>query len=85
MGPIGSGVAMGTKTGPSYVNMLLEQYTGPIPDFFRKFIDDCFGRASCSRADLERFISLVENFHPALTLTWEISETCVSFLDILVS
>jgi hypothetical protein len=31
---------------------------------------------------MERFIN---NFHPALQFTWEISETSVSFLDILVS
>ena len=37
-----SGVAMGTKIGPSYANLfaghveqqIFEQYTGPIPDFF---------------------------------------------------
>ena len=34
---------------------------------------------------MERFINFVDNFHPALQFTWEISETSVSFLDILVS
>ena len=37
-----SGVAMGTKIGPSYANLfvgyveqqIFKQYTGPIPDFF---------------------------------------------------
>ena len=88
-----SGVAMGTKMGPSYANLfvgyvekhIFKQYTGHIPDFFGRFIDDCFGTASCLRADLERFISFVDNFHPALKFTWEICETCISFLGILVS
>ncbi len=31
------------------------------------------------------FINYVNNFHPALQFTWEISETSVSFLDILIS
>jgi hypothetical protein len=38
-----------------------------------------------SRVELERFINFVNNFHPALQFTWEISGTSVSFLDILVS
>ena len=38
-----------------------------------------------TRADLERFINYVNGFHHALKFTWEISETCVSFLDISVS
>ena len=88
-----SGVAMGTKMGPSYANLfvgyveqqIFERYTGPIPDFFGRYIDDCLGTASCTRVDLERFINYVNGFHHALKFTWEISETCVSFLDISVS
>ena len=88
-----SGVAMGTKMGPNYANLfvgfvenqIFEQYTNPIPDFFGRFIDDCLGTASCSYAELESFIHFVNNFHPALKFTWEISETSVSFLDILIS
>ena len=34
---------------------------------------------------MEQFINYVNNFHPALQFTWEISETSVSFLDILIS
>ena len=41
-------VAMGTKMGPSYANLfvghveqqIFEQYTGPIPDFCGRYIDD---------------------------------------------
>ena len=76
---------MGTKMGPSYANLfvghveqqIFEQYTGPIPDFFGRYIDDCLGTASCTRADLEGFINYVNGFHHALKFTWEISETCV--------
>ena len=88
-----SGVAMGTKMGPNYANLfvgfvekqIFEQYTDPIPDYLGRYIDDCVGTASCSRGKLECFINYVNNFHPALQFTWEISETSVSFLDILVS
>ena len=64
---------------------IFEQYTDPIPDYLGRYIDDCVGTASCSRGELECFINYVNNFHPALQFTWEISETSVSFLDILVS
>ncbi len=88
-----SGVAMGTKMGPNYANLfvgfvekqIFEQYTDPTPDYLGRYIDDCVGTASCSRGELEQFINYVNNFHPALQFTWEISETSVSFLDILIS
>ena len=84
---------MGIKMCSNYAKLfvdyvekhIFEQYTGHTLDFFGRFIYDCFGTASRSRADFERFISFVDTFHPALKFTWEISETCVSFLDILVS
>ena len=82
-----------SERGPNYANLfvgfvekqIFEQYTDPIPDYLRRYIDDCLGTASCPRVKLERFINFVNNFHPALQFTWEISETSVSFLDILVS
>ena len=88
-----SGVAKGTKMGPNYVNLfvgfvekqIFKQYTDPTPDYFGKYIDDCCGAASCSCGELEQFINYVNNFYPAVQFTWEISETSVSFLDILVT
>ena len=88
-----TGVAMGTKMGPNYANLfvgfaekqIFEQYIDPIPDYLGRYIDDCVGTASCSRGKLECFINYVNNFHPALQFTWEISDISVSFLDILVS
>ena len=40
---------------------------------------------SSSREELNRFITSVSSFHPALKYTWEISETSLAFLDIKVS
>ena len=79
--------------GPNYTNLfvgfvekqIFEQYTDPIPGNLGRYIDHCVGTASCSRGELECFINYVNNFHPALQFTWEISQTSVSFLDILVS
>jgi hypothetical protein len=78
--------------GPNYPNLfvgfvekqIFEQYTDPITDYPGRYIDDCLDTASCSRVELERFINFVNNFHPALQFAWEISETSVSFLDILL-
>ncbi len=72
---------MGTKMGPNYANLfvcfmekqLFEQYTDSTADCLGRYIDDCVGKASCSRGKLEQIIKYVNNFHPALQLTWEIS------------
>ena len=50
-----SGVAMGTKMGPTYANLfvgyveqqIFERYTGPIPDFFGRYIDDVQTHCTC--------------------------------------
>ena len=84
---------MGTKMGPSYANLFLgyvehqffNQYDGPKPDLYGRYIDDCIGAISSSREELNRFITSVNSFHPALKYTWEISETSLAFLDIKVS
>ena len=78
-----NGVAMGTKMGPSYANLFLgyilhkffNQYNGPKPELYRRYIDNCIGATSSSREDLNQFITAVNSFHPALKYTWEISDT----------
>ena len=61
------------------------QYNGPKPELYRRYIDDCIGATSSSREDLNQFITAVNSFHPALKYTWEISDTSLAFLDIKVS
>ena len=88
-----NGVAMGTKMGPSYANLFVgyiehqffNQYNGPKPDLYRRYIDDCVGATSSTREGLNQFITAVNSFHPALKYTWEISDTSLAFLDIKVS
>ena len=88
-----NGVAMGTKMGPSYANLFVgyvehkffNQYNGPKPELYRRYIDDCIGATSSSRDDLNQFITAVNSFRPALKYTWEISDTSLAFLDIKVS
>ena len=59
--------------------------TGPKPELYGRYIDDCIGAISSSREELDQFITSVDSFHPALKYTWEISETSLAFLDIKVS
>ena len=88
-----NGVTMGTKMGPSYANLFVgyienqffNQYNGPQPKLYRRYIDDCVGATSSTREELEQFIYSINSFHPALKYTWQISETSIAFLDINVS
>ena len=84
---------MGTEMGPSYANLFVgyvehqffNQYNGPKPDLYGRYTDDCISAISSSREELNRFITSVNSFHPALKYTWEISEASLAFLDIKVS
>ena len=85
-----NGVAMGTKMGPSYANLFVgyiehqffNQYNGPKPDLYRRYIDDCVGATSSTREDFNQFETAANS---ALKYTWEISDTSLAFLDIKVS
>ena len=61
------------------------QYNGPKPKLYHRYIDDCVGATSSTREELNQFITAVNSFHPALKYTWEISNTSSAFLDIKVS
>ena len=84
---------MGTKMGPSYANLFVgyieheffNQYNGPKPELYRRYIDDCVGATSSTREELNQFITAVNSFHPALKYTWEISDTSLAFPDIKLS
>eukprot|EP00061_Rhincodon_typus_P005296 g24627.t1 len=63
---------------------LFQSYSGPHPQLFLRYIDDIIGAAFLSCLELENFIQFASNFHPALTFTWSISDSSLSFLDISV-
>ncbi|XP_062918402.1 uncharacterized protein LOC134353856 [Mobula hypostoma] len=64
---------------------MFRAYSGICPPLFLRYIDDCFGAASCTHAELVDFINFASNFHPALKFTWSISDTSLPFLDLSVS
>ena len=86
-----NGVAMGTKMGPSYANLFVgfivhqffSQINGPKPGLYGRLIDDCIGAIFSAREELIQIITVAN--HPALKYTWEISDICLTFLDIKVS
>ena len=88
-----NGVAMDTKMGPSYANLFVgfiehqffNQYHGPKPQLYGRYIDDCIGATSSTKEELTQFITAVNSFHPALKYTWQISDTSLAFLDIKIS
>ena len=65
---------MGTKMGPSCANLFVgyiehkffNQYNGPKPELYRRYIDDCIGATSSTREELNQYITAVNSFHPAL-------------------
>ena len=84
-----TGVAIGTTIlmGPSYANVFagfIEQqffhkFDGTKPELYRRYMDDCFGATSCSRRELEYFITSGNSIHPDLKYTWAVSECSIAF------
>ena len=57
--------------GPNYANLfvgyveeqIFNQFDGPKPELFGRYIDDCLGATSCTKEELERFIIRPSNSH----------------------
>ena len=88
-----SGVAMGTKMGPSYAGLFMghlehcifTSFPGPKPQFYRRYIDDCLGCCSLTESELQHFFDFANDFNPAIKFTHSISPSSVVFLDIQIS
>ena len=76
-----SGVAMGTKMGPSFAclfmgyieKQIMDSYPGDLPEFIRRFIDDYFGLSSTTPAQVQHFITYANNFSPHTKYTSQIA------------
>ena len=85
--------AMGTKMGSSYAclfmghleHLILESFTGPVPELYKRYIDDRCGASLMCESVLQDFIHCVQNFHPSIKFAYKISPVSVEFLDILVN
>ena len=77
--------------GPSYACLFIghlkeemrNTYTGPFPEFYGRFIDDCLALSSLTEAQLIDFVSFANSLHPAIKFTYGISNTQNNFLDII--
>ena len=84
---------MGTKMGPSYVCLfvgyveekMLLTYTGTKHIMLRRYIDDYIGISTSTKDELDDFMLYVNDIHPSLGYTYDISDTSVNFLDISIS
>ncbi|XP_064641362.1 uncharacterized protein LOC135496144 [Lineus longissimus] len=86
------GVAMGTKVAPYLANIFMAHfeethvYTYHLqPLTWVRFIDDVFQIWTHGRRELDLFIQHLNDCHPTIKFTAEISSQSVNFLDTVVS
>ncbi len=83
------GTAMGTKMAPAYANIFMGgleskvlSLASPAPRLWKRYIDDIFLVWTNSRESLDLFIDMLNNQHPKIRFTSEISPSKVNFLDL---
>ena len=84
---------MDTKMGPNYACLfvgyieekMIFTYPGTKPIMLGRYIDGYIGISMSTEKELENFIQYVNDFHPSLSYTYDISDTSVNFLDISIS
>ena len=86
------GVAMDTRMGPSYAFFFMgyiehsfhNQYNGPQPLLYCRYIDDIFGATIMSEETLLNYINCFNDFNEAIKFIFEISDK-VNFLGVTFS
>ena len=85
------GTAMGTAVAPNYANLFMDRFeTKALSNWPNKlllwlrFIDDIFMIWTHGRDELDKFINYLNNIHPKIKFTSDISDTHVNFLDTTV-
>ena len=84
---------MGTKMRPIHASLfdgnveekMLLTYTGNKPIMERRYIDDYIGISTSTKKELIEFTQYVNDFHPSLSYTYDISDTRVNFHNISIS
>ena len=90
-----SGIAMGTACAPAYANILMhrfeELFFEKYPEFklifYGRYIDDIFLIFKGSEQDLQTFLTTFDTkraFSETLKISWDYSNTSVSFLDLQI-
>ena len=85
------GTSMGTVCAPSYAIIFMSQLESDflatrqyVPRVWWRYIDDIFMIWPHSLEELYSFLSALNDFHPAIKFTSNISQTEVNFLDVTV-
>ena len=83
------GTAMGTKMAPVYANLFMgrleAQLINQAPESihsWKRFIDDIFIIWTGTTEEFEKFMSNINQIHPTIKFTYEISDTELTFLDV---
>ena len=82
---------MGIAVAPNYANLFMDRFETRAlsncpnkPLLWLRFIDDIFMIWTHGRDELQRFINYLNNIHPKIKFTSDISDTHVNFLDTTV-
>ena len=94
------GTVMGTKFAPIYATLVLayleeKMYTRLEQEFdldfkhyiqenFKRFLDDCFILFTRSKHNLEQFHRILNDLHPSIKYTMDMSKSSLPFLDTMV-
>ena len=85
------GTAMGTKMAPSYANLFMqdleESFLRPRPDqpaLWKRYIDDILILWPHSKETLYTLLQDLNQFHPTIKFTHELSDQSINFLDLTI-
>lgn len=85
------GTAMGKKYAPSYANLFMAQFESEAmskcyqkPTVYWRFLDDIFMIWDHGRQNLISFLDIMNAHHPNVTLTANIQENSIDFLDVTI-
>ena len=85
------GTAMGTGVAPNYANLFMDRFetkaleNWPLkPSLWLRFIDDIFMIWTHGEDNLNKFITYLNQLHPTIKFTHEVSNSSINFLDTTV-
>ena len=86
-----TGVAMGTPLAPTLANIFMSSLEESFlstqdkrPHTYKRYIDDIFMIWTHSRADLDTFLTNLNNHHPTIKFEWNISDTAIDYRDLTI-
>ena len=86
-----TGVAMGSPLTPTLAIIFMDvvecnyiQSQHLVPILYRRYIDDIFLIWTHGEASLSVFMNGLNEAHPSIKFTWDISKTSVNFLDLTI-